>query len=203
MMTTEAPQSSGTSCGPSHRCMMQACHDGRSAGTSGPTATAGCEHRQRPGLAILVGQQSDQRAVWAERGHRPGASPRNLQPRPVRERSRLIGGQVPARECGRGSLSQVDYLELVCQLLQRRGLADLIRPYSGPPQRGQMPADAKGCAEIACERPDIRAARAGDTHVHVGHVVVIVVSQLIYLERADCHSPCRELGCFACASELV
>src|SRR5699024_677590 len=54
---------------------------------------------------------------------------------------------------------------LLLQRLHRDRVGDPVRPDPGTPERGQVPPDAQGCAEVAGEGADVGAG--GALHVYV------------------------------------
>ena len=83
----------------------------------------------------------------------------------------LIGGQLPTRKRQQASLvERVGQPGVLCKGVERAGLVEPESANTSTPQRGQMASDAKGGADIAGQRPDVRAARAVHLDVHIDHV---------------------------------
>ena len=152
------------------------------------TSLASGEDHQRARLAVLLGEQRDQRAVRrvgsGRRAARPGRAAGALLPGlqagglaagrgrgeagAVGQAAGLVGGQVPAREAGRGRLGQRDAPRTVPASCSR--VRATSRPY--PPTRvrrsaGQVAAGAERGAEVAGQGADVGAARAADGRVDV------------------------------------
>src|SRR6516162_189214 len=148
MVTTDRPQSAGTSARPCHRYTTPpslgtpgGAHDAGPLGVlpppkpatppgMGASAVSGHEHGQRPGPAGPLLDQRDQGAVRGQRGHRAGRA-RPVQAGPVRQGLRLGLRQRPDRERGRRRLRQRDDLELLSELGQPAGGVQPVGPDPG------------------------------------------------------------------------
>src|SRR5438105_391458 len=74
---------------------------------------------------------------------------------------------------------------------------DAERADTGPPQCSQVRADAERGAEVAGERSDVGAGRAGDLDVEVGS------APSGHAEHGDRHTPRRERGNLAGAGTRI
>ena len=87
----------------------------------------------------------------------------------MRQRERLVGVEVATRECGRRDVVEGRHREVRFEFGEGSGARQVERADSGAAQRTQMATDAKGGADVAGQRPDVGARRAGDFNVDIEH----------------------------------
>src|SRR5438067_8349013 len=159
----------------------------RRAGTRLMLLTGRCEHDLCPRAAVAFGHDRQYPSGRVEHRVRCGDTHRR-QRSAVGEYPRLVGGRLTPGEEPGGRLVQRQRHRVVAggQLVQRHGLVQpeayghsgprsfARRPgtpaHEGPAQRGQVPADAQGRAEIPGQRPHIGTRRAVHRHVKVHQV---------------------------------
>ena len=128
--------------------------------------------------------------------------PAGSSARPWRADSASVGAQLATRKRQQARL--VEGVRQLGVLGQGRQSAGLVEPESadaGAPQRGEMPADAEGGADVAGQRPDVGTART--VHLDVDVDQVGGPSDVAHLEPVDTHGTGGQLDGLALAGELV
>jgi hypothetical protein len=115
----------------------------------------GGEHGEGCGVGAAVLYQRDQVATGAEDGNRSiDRDPRERYA--VRKAARRLRVDVMLRErCG-GRLRQRDDGEVGGERFQGHRARQVVRSDPGTSQRGEMPADTKGGAQVTGEGADVR-----------------------------------------------
>src|SRR6266536_2979918 len=160
---------------------------------SGSRSAGRGEDEHGPGAAVDFAQERDRRTV--RRQCSVGArDPGGFEGLAERQRPRLVVGDFTDGHRGPHRLGQRQRHRIVQtrQLVERAGRAQRERADPRPAQRGQVPADAEGSAEVAGQRAHVGARRALDLGFDVEQLGGGPV-EAVDVEARDCHRACREL----------